>query len=50
MRINENSPRKWPNSHSQKFSCPPPPPPPPLGILGVGILGVEIWGIGIFGV
>ena len=20
MRINENSPRKWPNSHSQKFS------------------------------
>ena len=23
MRINENSPRKWPNSHSQKFSCPP---------------------------
>ena len=23
MRINENSPRKWPNSHSQKLSCPP---------------------------
>ena len=30
VRILENSPRKWPNSHSQKFSKTLIPPPPPL--------------------
>ena len=30
MRINENSPRKWPNSHSQKSLKILMPPPPPI--------------------